>query len=185
MASQKTEEDENNYFWRGWILPHISEEHGFCSAFDHLMVGGRFKSVAYAELMYAKPNKRRCEEMQHTPAMLLDSEALWERICVDFPNLEQDWDVYQLRSCPCTGIRFHLNSDKQLWEDDCLDILLFLKVECVPAAVVRVIDYLEELPGLRIVCGDFGPSLGAFIHCLLYTSPSPRDISGSRMPSSA
>ena len=23
------------------------------------------------------------------------------------------------------------------------------------------------------------------VHCLLYTSPSPRDISGSRMPSSA
>ena len=26
---------------------------------------------------------------------------------------------------------------------------------------------------------------GEFITCLLYTSPSPRDISGSRMPSSA
>ena len=24
-----------------------------------------------------------------------------------------------------------------------------------------------------------------FVNCLLYTSPSPRDISGSRMPSSA
>ena len=29
--------------------------------------------------------------------------------------------------------------------------------------------------------GDFGPSNG----CLLYTSPSPRDLSTSRMPSSA
>ena len=27
--------------------------------------------------------------------------------------------------------------------------------------------------------------LGEVIYCLLYTSPSPRDISGSRMPSSA
>ena len=26
---------------------------------------------------------------------------------------------------------------------------------------------------------------GMYIGCLLYTSPSPRDISGSRMPSSA
>ena len=26
---------------------------------------------------------------------------------------------------------------------------------------------------------------GGYITCLLYTSPSPRDISGSRMPSSA
>ena len=29
------------------------------------------------------------------------------------------------------------------------------------------------------------PDLGHLAHCLLYTSPSPRDISGSRMPSSA
>ena len=32
----------------------------------------------------------------------------------------------------------------------------------------------------------YASALGAkFIFCLLYTSPSPRDISGSRMPSSA
>ena len=30
-----------------------------------------------------------------------------------------------------------------------------------------------------------GLTLGCLISCLLYTSPSPRDISGSRMPSSA
>ena len=29
------------------------------------------------------------------------------------------------------------------------------------------------------------PDVGWFAYCLLYTSPSPRDISGSRMPSSA
>ena len=29
------------------------------------------------------------------------------------------------------------------------------------------------------------PQIKAAIDCLLYTSPSPRDISGSRMPSSA
>ena len=28
-------------------------------------------------------------------------------------------------------------------------------------------------------------SLGRFYNCLLYTSPSPRDMTGSRMPSSA
>ena len=28
-------------------------------------------------------------------------------------------------------------------------------------------------------------AVGPYKHCLLYTSPSPRDISGSRMPSSA
>ena len=35
-----------------------------------------------------------------------------------------------------------------------------------------------------LVCG-FANSAGVLIGCLLYTSPSPRDISGSRMPSSA
>ena len=29
------------------------------------------------------------------------------------------------------------------------------------------------------------PDAAVFVACLLYTSPSPRDISGSRMPSSA
>ena len=32
--------------------------------------------------------------------------------------------------------------------------------------------------------GKFDPSLG-LVFCLLYTSPSPRDLSTSRMPSSA
>ena len=30
-----------------------------------------------------------------------------------------------------------------------------------------------------------GLNIGACMHCLLYTSPSPRDLSTSRMPSSA
>ena len=33
--------------------------------------------------------------------------------------------------------------------------------------------------------GDFIAQMAQFSTCLLYTSPSPRDISGSRMPSSA
>ena len=40
---------------------------------------------------------------------------------------------------------------------------------------------------LMVLCRDFGVAgeKGITIDCLLYTSPSPRDISGSRMPSSA
>ena len=38
----------------------------------------------------------------------------------------------------------------------------------------------ENLDGLAFACGP-----GSYTACLLYTSPSPRDISGSRMPSSA
>ena len=50
------------------------------------------------------------------------------------------------------------------------------------------IDKLRE--GVGLICAAFYPRpvlvrLSDFKSCLLYTSPSPRDISGSRMPSSA
>ena len=38
---------------------------------------------------------------------------------------------------------------------------------------------IEDGPGLRYSL------MGTFLTCLLYTSPSPRDLSTSRMPSSA
>ena len=42
------------------------------------------------------------------------------------------------------------------------------------------------LPGVVVAYALGLPfSLGAFVFCLLYTSPSPRDQRGSRMPSSA
>ena len=41
----------------------------------------------------------------------------------------------------------------------------------------------NNLGFLALEYSGHGKSLGKF--CLLYTSPSPRDISGSRMPSSA
>ena len=48
----------------------------------------------------------------------------------------------------------------------------------------RVIEFLnEEFPDLRVLRFDRDTTSGK--DCLLYTSPSPRDISGSRMPSSA
>ena len=44
----------------------------------------------------------------------------------------------------------------------------------IPAQNIK--EYLED---------DFEVFYATDISCLLYTSPSPRDISGSRMPSSA
>ena len=38
---------------------------------------------------------------------------------------------------------------------------------------------------LRLIAGVIEPDKGAILICLLYTSPSPRDQRGSRMPSSA
>ena len=41
-------------------------------------------------------------------------------------------------------------------------------------------DKVFESQGLRIFC-----DLKSYLYCLLYTSPSPRDVEESRMPSSA
>ena len=45
----------------------------------------------------------------------------------------------------------------------------------------RTVDY-GAVPDEK---GHFGPYGGRFVSCLLYTSPSPRDVEESRMPSSA
>ena len=56
-------------------------------------------------------------------------------------------------------------------------------------SILRAFEHLEKkgekIP--EIVCFEKQESWGGLwnYNCLLYTSPSPRDISGSRMPSSA
>ena len=50
---------------------------------------------------------------------------------------------------------------------------------------IKVLDkYLIEQPKTKIVAGIL-KNIGLYRNCLLYTSPSPRDLSTSRMPSSA
>ena len=45
---------------------------------------------------------------------------------------------------------------------------------------------LSRIQAHQLVYGVFGDEVGGPIHaCLLYTSPSPRDVEESRMPSSA
>ena len=48
----------------------------------------------------------------------------------------------------------------------------------------------QKIELIRFICEQIGSIEGVDVKvstngCLLYTSPSPRDISGSRMPSSA
>ena len=52
-------------------------------------------------------------------------------------------------------------------------------------ACQEILDKLFEEHGGRIFNTAGDSVLAEFQSCLLYTSPSPRDISGSRMPSSA
>ena len=72
-----------------------------------------------------------------------------------------------------------------------IDRIEKIKGVTIPDIVVRSplgIDCVEAGgPAAGVGCGGRGITrmLEIFHDCLLYTSPSPRDISGSRMPSSA
>ena len=67
------------------------------------------------------------------------------------------------------------------------------KIEIKENALIvegREIKVFSERDPAKLPWKDLGidvvvESTGLFTDCLLYTSPSPRDISGSRMPSSA
>ena len=51
------------------------------------------------------------------------------------------------------------------------------------ASIAQLHEHIDLLPqGYKTLIGERGVSLSG---CLLYTSPSPRDLSTSRMPSSA
>ena len=72
----------------------------------------------------------------------------------------------------------------------------FVLINCELGSEESIIKQLKSLPGVVEVHGTFGAyDILAKIEsstvedlretCLLYTSPSPRDLSTSRMPSSA
>ena len=55
------------------------------------------------------------------------------------------------------------------------------------AEAIGTVEILEEIPEVDISDSvrDFAGQNGDYYICLLYTSPSPRDRTRSRMPSSA
>ena len=58
----------------------------------------------------------------------------------------------------------------------------------VPAADIRriALEFADAAPAATTMCNrGTSAHLNGFYNCLLYTSPSPRDLSTSRMPSSA
>ena len=61
--------------------------------------------------------------------------------------------------------------------------ILFLTVVFDHNSLMLVVALVETLEGAVILEEGFG--LVRNLGCLLYTSPSPRDLSTSRMPSSA
>ena len=62
------------------------------------------------------------------------------------------------------------------------------KLSGVPAADIRriALEFAAAAPAATTMCNRGSSAhLNGFYNCLLYTSPSPRDQRGSRMPSSA
>ena len=49
----------------------------------------------------------------------------------------------------------------------------------------KIVQYIEQIYSNNAVLDKSNETFALFISCLLYTSPSPRDQRGSRMPSSA
>ena len=74
-----------------------------------------------------------------------------------------------------------LNQFSDSWEDDKLNLL-----PNFPKIKDMVSNHITQENYLWLITYDLPNDLFDKIdNCLLYTSPSPRDISGSRMPSSA
>ena len=74
------------------------------------------------------------------------------------------------------------NAQDRLWKI-LTPVLLVLAVLAMTKTLFVGLEIDEEYAfslGFRLVKGD-----RLFYNCLLYTSPSPRDLSTSRMPSSA
>ena len=68
------------------------------------------------------------------------------------------------------------------------EIFIEALVDCPCCIVSGNNDFFSDLPREEEIDIDGNKVLvthGHYYGCLLYTSPSPRDISGSRMPSSA
>ena len=71
-----------------------------------------------------------------------------------------------------------------------VSILILIFLACLFAGCAdEPIDSPEGLPEkgivVRLTTGQLDTKTHLYSHCLLYTSPSPRDVEESRMPSSA
>ena len=74
--------------------------------------------------------------------------------------------------------------DMIIFRENSEDVYAGIEWEAGSEGVKKVIDFLQNEMGVDKI--RFPNTSGIGIKpCLLYTSPSPRDISGSRMPSSA
>ena len=83
----------------------------------------------------------------------------------------------------------YMNTNKKssgkLLESDKADELVEKELNAADKRIMNLLDGLSQLESLSDL-EDYDTSSGTpTLPCLLYTSPSPRDLSTSRMPSSA
>ena len=71
------------------------------------------------------------------------------------------------------------------WEVVAVDSIPGMATVRLYAKLVNPTDYLTSVSGWDGMEGFIETTTSFYQHCLLYTSPSPRDRTRSRMPSSA
>ena len=89
-------------------------------------------------------------------------------------RLDRVWVIYRADSQPAQREARQCARELKAFGADVTTAMSGARVNPFPGLLATQ----EQLPDLAVVLGGDGT-------CLLYTSPSPRDLSTSRMPSSA
>ena len=94
----------------------------------------------------------------------------------------------------CSGFQYGFKLDENAEDDDTVlkeeDISVLIDSLSIQYLFGSTLDYVENLEGSKFIIENPNATTtcgcgASFSICLLYTSPSPRDLSTSRMPSSA
>ena len=134
------------------------------------MTPSKEKSAIYSEKLIASPDKEDLEEGEYGPQHLLEEPNIWN---------QKGLFMLLLWTYVMQGTVHAVNEAAK-------KVMTFETKYC---DVDREIDDMMELTKwpvlLKLVVAPIVDYLKPFGFCLLYTSPSPRDATLSRMPSSA
>ena len=106
---------------------------------------------------------------------------------VDLGEVTDDWLDELLVRSPLERLSAQVLQGRYSGKSAMQD-LLFVEVKQVAHELERYLSTLGSMAAITPLLGLLGTVIGmikVFSACLLYTSPSPRDVEESRMPSSA
>ena len=133
------------------------------------------------------------EDLDSTAIVLSDNAANKVRVLVeDEANPELKLRVF-VTGGGCSGFQYGFTFDEIVAEDDTAvekeGVTLLIDSLSYQYLAGSKVDYVEGLEGARFTVenpnADTTCGCGSSFSCLLYTSPSPRDATLPRMPSSA